>query len=340
MKYAPILIPTLCRDKHFIRLVESLKRNTWAKYTDIYIGLDFPPSKKYEEGYKSICQYLEGDFFEFASFNVIKHSENVGSSANMESLREIVFKKYDRFIRTDDDTEFSPNFIEYVDKCLMEYEDDSNVIAVTGYSYPIKCEVSDNATIFKENFICPMWGTGFWVKKYTKIKNQIENGYLQQSVDYVFNNNLMDEMLDVSKVEYVNLCLSPIFKKTLACKMTDIAVRMYTAINNKYIICPIISKVRNWGFDGSGEYCSKIDSKNKIDTHSYIFNLQPIDDSSSFTLIPDNLKHVDRNRQKLNTFETVSWFSLFKIQIKKTLYLLLRKKLFYKLYKLLQLKFK
>lgn len=68
MKYAPILIPTMCRYNHFFRLIESLKVNTWAKYTDIYIGLDYPPSSKYEEGYKQICEYLDGDFSEFTRF--------------------------------------------------------------------------------------------------------------------------------------------------------------------------------------------------------------------------------------------------------------------------------
>ena len=42
MKYAPILIPTLCRSKHFIRCIESLKKNGWAKYTDVYVALDYP----------------------------------------------------------------------------------------------------------------------------------------------------------------------------------------------------------------------------------------------------------------------------------------------------------
>ena len=47
MIYAPILIPTLCRAEHFIRCVESLKNNSWAKYTDVFIGLDYPPTEKY-----------------------------------------------------------------------------------------------------------------------------------------------------------------------------------------------------------------------------------------------------------------------------------------------------
>lgn len=49
--YAPVLIPTLCRSEHFIRCIESLKRNTWAQYTDVFIGLDYPPSEKYFDGY-------------------------------------------------------------------------------------------------------------------------------------------------------------------------------------------------------------------------------------------------------------------------------------------------
>ena len=40
--YAPMLIPTFCRDQHFMRCIESLKKNTWAKYTDVYIWLDYP----------------------------------------------------------------------------------------------------------------------------------------------------------------------------------------------------------------------------------------------------------------------------------------------------------
>lgn len=31
MIYAPILIPTLCRSKHFIRCIESLKKNGYGK---------------------------------------------------------------------------------------------------------------------------------------------------------------------------------------------------------------------------------------------------------------------------------------------------------------------
>lgn len=47
MVYAPVCIPTLNRYEHLKELIESLQRNPWAQYTDLFIGLDFPPGEKY-----------------------------------------------------------------------------------------------------------------------------------------------------------------------------------------------------------------------------------------------------------------------------------------------------
>ena len=54
MIYAPVLIPTLCRYDHFIRCLESLKKNTWAKYTEVYIAVDYPAKESHWDGYKRI----------------------------------------------------------------------------------------------------------------------------------------------------------------------------------------------------------------------------------------------------------------------------------------------
>lgn len=54
MIYAPVLIPTLCRSDHFIRCLESLKKNTWAKYTEVYIAVDYPAKESHWDGYSSL----------------------------------------------------------------------------------------------------------------------------------------------------------------------------------------------------------------------------------------------------------------------------------------------
>lgn len=334
MIYAPIIITTLNRYKHFVRLVESLKMNTWARYTDIYIGLDYPLSEKHKKGYYLITKYLEGDFSCFKSFHVIKRKENYGSARNMRLLRDEVLKKYDRFIRTDDDAEFSPNFIEYMNKCLMKYQDDPNVIAVTGYSYPIEWHTSDGATVLKENFSCPMWGTGFWRDKYKKIHKYIsqEKG-LDIDADFIIKSGGMNKMLNVAKYEFVNLCLSPEFENTLAAKMSDIAVRMYTATYDKYIIVPTTSKVRNWGFDGSGEYCqdATIAHEGRVTAKNYVYHQQPIDTSDSFELIEDTLNANGKNKDIMDAFDVLPISSKIKMQLKLFIYKLIGKENFHKL---------
>lgn len=333
MIYAPIIIPTLCRYDHFVRLMESLRRNSWAKYTDIYIGVDFPPSEKYVGGYEKICKYLEGDFSEFASVTIIKRSYNLGSFENCESIINEVMKKHDRFIRTDDDADFSPNFIEYMDKCLMRYENDPDVIAVTGYSYPIKWQTSEGATILKESFSCPMWGTGFWRDKYKKVYDYISKDKgLGRDADYIIKSGGMNKMLNVAKYEFGNLCLSPEFKDTLAAKMSDIAMRMYMATYDKYIIVPTSSKVRNWGFDGSGEYCQEaiVGHEGKTTARNYIYHQQPIDISDSFELIEDCLNANGKNKDIMDAFDVLPIAAKIKIYCKLRLYCLIGRQLYCK----------
>ena len=111
MVYAPILIPTLCRDEHFIRCIESLKKNSWAKYTQIYVALDYPIKATQWSGYNKILDYLTGDFSEFAGMNVFKRTHNYGAHDNVVDARNKLLEEYDRFIYTDDDCEFTSHFL-------------------------------------------------------------------------------------------------------------------------------------------------------------------------------------------------------------------------------------
>lgn len=321
-KCAPLLVPTLCRDKHFIRMIESLKRNSWAKYTPVYVALDYPPAEKYFSGYNKICEYLEGEFPEFLEFNIVKRDVNYGSMSNMQELEKEVLKKHDRFIRTDDDAEFSSNFLEYMNKCLEKYKDDPNVFAVTGYSYPIQWNVSPGATILKENFSCPMWGTGFWRDKFLKVSTFINSNGLLNSSQEIVADGKYKCMIDRCKYEFVNLCLSTSNDElTLANCVSDVALRIYTAAYNKYVIVPLVSKVRNWGFDGTGEYCQQINKMTaKVSASNYLYHLQPIDTSPTFNIEEDKFNDVQTNMNIMNDFDVISLNMRLKMNIKLLMY--------------------
>ncbi len=308
MVYAPILIPTLCRDAHFIRCVESLKVNSWAKYTDVYIALDYPAKEAHCAGYERICAYLEGDFSAFRSFTVVKRAENYGVSRNMRELRVEVLQHYDRYIRTDDDIEFSPNFLEYMDKALMYYENDEQVVAVSGFSSPAGWKTTPGATALRQGFTAPMWGTGFWKHKYTQMAEYITSGGLLKDFETTPKRALFKNMIDASVCEYIAGYVSRTPEKSVICRVTDLTVRMYLSVRDKYVVVPTLSKSRNWGHDGSGISCPQIENKKKtkgLYTDVYNYSEQEIDQNDSFTLVDSEELFEKENFRSLNRFERV-----------------------------------
>jgi len=320
MIYAPVLIPTLCRADHFIRCLESLKKNTWAKYTEVYIAVDYPLKESHWDGYKKIVEYLSMDCSEFAELYVIKRSHNYGAAANMAALRDLVLKKHDRFIRTDDDCEFSADFLEYIDCCLEKYENDESVIGVTGYSYPIDWNLGKEYNAFKNKLIFPMWGTGFWRKKFYKLQNDIVSGCIPE---YVSHNHIKKKNMTIAR--YLDV-LDGTFNynsKNLIVQFSDVACGCYMQLFDKYIITPVFSKVRNYGFDGSGVYCSKIlkNDKKRICATNYVYSEQTIDQGVFIDLNVAKEYDVEANRKKLDQFDRRKYqtilHSLFKFHIKK-----------------------
>ncbi len=287
--FAPVVIPTLCRSKYFINMMESLKRNSWAKYTDVYIGLDYPPSEKYRQGWQEISDYLDtSDFSMFAKMEVFRRTENLGGFRNNIELSQYVMQRYDCYIRTDDDMEFSPNFLEYMDKCLWHYRNDNDVLFVSGYSYPLPWKVAQGANCFRENFSAPSWGMGIWTKKHPIYTNYICKGRLLKDAGK-FVKEGRDKLMSLATFRYYFFEVLSIKSQTgLYDLNTDVSDTTYLACKGGYCIYPVLSKAKNYGWDGSGEYCHAIDGEFGNHSYNYDYANQEIDQSETFDLIPDD----------------------------------------------------
>ena len=305
-QFSPVIVTTLNRHCHFARLMESLKTNKWAKYTDVFIGLDYPPSNQYQEGWKKTCEFLEKeDFSIFHNITIIKRNRNYGFENNVEDILSQIEKKYDRYIVLEDDLELSPNYLEYMNKCLHEYKDDPQVVAVAGYSYPINWDISEGATCLKQNINAAAWGRGGWFKKRALAKGAISSGKMLKELPDVIRTGAYKKMIDVSLMEYIPAALSPSRKLHKFMYMVcDISMRAYLAVYDKYVISPVISKVRNFGFDGSGVYCQDIQQRDNLTALSYDYGNQPIDMNATFDLILDKKNSDEENRERLNSFDS------------------------------------
>lgn len=257
MIYAPIIIATLNRYEHLRRCITSLQKNAWAKYTELYISLDYPPEEFYKEGYQKIKKYLEADIDGFMEVHIYMQPKNLGVVKNFIFLRNKVFEKYDRVITTEDDNEFSPNFIEYMDKGLEIFQDDPDILFINGYVEDK--EWNGHAGNVMKMSSGKMWGCGLWKNKYKFLEKKLTRKFFDgigRNPYYIWKLYYYSrDMLWWYVHRYLCDPYPVLFREDGEMEPMDINIFIYSIIKNKYFIAPIKSKVRNWGRDGSGVNC-------------------------------------------------------------------------------------
>lgn len=242
MNIYPITIPTLCRYEHFKKCVESLSRCKYADQTELIIGLDYPLNSSHVEGHKLIENYIPS-ITGFKKVSVFKQDHNVGCSVNSGTLRKYAFEKYDAVIVTEDDNEFSPCFLEFINTALDEFSNNPKVSSVCGYSQPkyYKPNIKDNSICTYDN--CA-WGLGLW-----REKEKNNNMTLDRFKKIIKSYRLTLKIFMYSpKIMYMLLYM--VKRNTI---YGDVMRTCNNILNDTYQLKPIKSLVRNNGNDGSGE---------------------------------------------------------------------------------------
>lgn len=258
MIYAPVIIPTLNRDEHLIRCIESLKNNSYAKYTELYVGLDYPPSAKYEEGYNKINDYLKNGVDGFKAVYIIRRPINMGPIMNGRTLIDEILAKYDRYIFTEDDNEFSPCFLEYADTALEKYENDESIMGICASSTP-PLDYDGVSELIKTNYFSAH-GYATWRDKENEFFNTMCREYIEDiccSKSKMFNLRYKDPRT-ISLLASALLRKEKIYQtKDGSIPILDTVRMIYACAEDKYILASVTPMVRNWGYDGSGANCIK-----------------------------------------------------------------------------------
>lgn len=283
----PVMIITLCRYEHFVNCIESLQKNTYAEQTELYIGIDYPLKESHVEGYNKICEYVDKGISGFKEVIVTKQDENLGPVKNFFCMRDIIFRKHDYYIYTEDDNVFSANYLEYMNKCMEHYRSDESVVGVSGYLYP-NCLSEFKGNVTRVSTYFSAFGYGCY-----KRTDKLFDKYLNlEYFTLMFKDMKKMRRLKVDSpnqfcnfvkgmVEYI-----PDLIRDDTIPPTDLAYGLYMYFNNKTMIFPAISKVRNNGYDGSGVNCSVQKSTEDLlgaTYRDYDFSKQTIDEGHSFS---------------------------------------------------------
>lgn len=173
--YAPVAIVTLDRFDCLERTIKALGGCKGADMTDVYISVDFPPSEKYEAGYKKVCHYLDSirGNHPFGSLNLYFHKVNLGPFENFVWISRLVLSEHDSLIPMEDDNEVAPSFLDFCNKALRFFEGRNDVVAINpsdyvwcgdGYTPPLRVIEKGLPNVEKRQMrwhACAVWADTF-----------------------------------------------------------------------------------------------------------------------------------------------------------------------------------
>lgn len=289
MIFAPILIPTLNRYDHLRRCLESLSDCSFANETEVFVALDFPPSQKYVEGWKKTKEYLGGcGNLNFKQLHVIERDHNYGAylatdEGNAKCLVKEICEKYDRYILTEDDNVFSPNFLEYANKGLELFENDESVFCLGGYRFKFDSKFDDN-TYLRQDVNYSPWGVATWRNRHHQLEylNYLwYRKHLKPSVIFrLFNRYGLEIISWLINMSCANNSWA----------IVDSNISMFLSITGMQQIIPRENLVENIGLDGSGF------SMGNVKDQEWCAN-NPISQNAHFEFIGTGYEHFDENRK-------------------------------------------
>lgn len=284
-EYAPILIPTLNRYKHFRRCVESLSKCTHAEKTELVIGIDYPPVEKYREGWEKNSEFIT-TITGFKKVTILRAETNLGAIANSRRIREYIQDKSQTYIYSEDDNEFSPCFLDYMNKALARYWDDERITSVSGYNYPVDMSGYDKSVYAYHQYSA--WGVGRWVHKFDYVPTSYAKEVLSSPL----------KMVKILKTEpkVLFILMSMVARKQ---RWGDTLTVASNILKERYSIFPSISLCRNYGHDGSGLHCGG----NEFDGNE-MFKNQIISMNKTFEL--DEVEIIDADIPALKEYFAIS----------------------------------
>lgn len=261
MVHYPVVIPTLNRVNHLKRCLVSLMKNKGVSDTEIYISVDFPPSEKYQKGYEEVCQLLSTiDLSVFKNATIIYQKENLGAVKNCEFLSATVEDKYDAYIFSEDDNEFSPNFLEFVNKGLELFKDEPKVISICASK---DTDWQTDGKNFAAVKLYAAYGLGLWTDKSKKLKAVGDKVLIPEKP---YGIKKMHTLYKRNKALFCLYVLAVVSKDSGLFWRTPERLYWCDTINSLYMhftdavaIAPKTAKARTWGNDGSGENMPMLD---------------------------------------------------------------------------------
>lgn len=232
------------RPEHTRRVLDGLRENKLEK---LHVFADGPGPEDDLDRIERTRELVKG--VEWCDIELIEREENLGLAGSVVRSLETMFDLYEKVIRMEDDCVPSPGFLSFMTECLDRYENEDRVMNVHGYCPPI--DIPDGYPYDMYFTYRPgSWGMGLWKDAFSHFKPDIEEYYR-------FKRNPR-AWWSLRRTGYDNF---PRFVSTVEGDNDSIDIWWMWALAKRkgLSVNPVQSRIKNIGFDGSGENCRETD---------------------------------------------------------------------------------
>ncbi len=252
MKSAPIILFVYNRLEHTRATLQSLMANTMAAESTLYIYCDGPKADADEAALAQLhaVRQLVKEHQWCGTVEVIEKSHNDGLAASVIGGVTEVINQHGKAIVIEDDLLFSPHFLSFMNEALTRYEQDEQVMQVSGYNFPVPAYKKENATMFLP--LTTTWGWGTW-KRAWDLMDVDAKGYEQLKI----NGKMKDRFNLDSSFNYADMLVAQMESD----RVSSWGIRWWWSVflHNGLALFPDHSLVKNNGWDGSGVHCGDED---------------------------------------------------------------------------------
>ncbi|MBO9614038.1 MAG: glycosyltransferase [Dyadobacter sp.] len=238
---APIVLFCYNRPAHLQQTVESLRLNTLAQESELFIYSDGPKNDTDSQEVRKVREYIAG-ISGFRAIHIREAEKNKGLATSVIEGVSFVLSKYPKLIVLEDDMLSATDFLLFMNQALDIYAERADIFSVTGYTPPI--DVPEGYP--HDLYLVPRassWGWGTWAHKWAKADWQVRD--FQSLKNNPEQRNAFNQGGDD---------LWPMLAKQQKGVINSWAIRWtYSQFqNNAYGLYPVHSKIKNIGTDGSG----------------------------------------------------------------------------------------
>jgi len=244
---SPIVLFVYNRPWHTRQTLEALSKNLLADESKLYIYADGPKENATEEQLRKIndVRKLIREKKWCREVEIIEREKNMGlANSVIAGVTEIV-NRFGKIVVLEDDLVTSPGFLKYMNEALRIYENEVEVMHISGYMYPVKDRLPDTFFLITTS----IWGWGTWKRAWKffndDAKKLLEDIYTSQRMEeFTFNNSISVDGMLHQKAIGLN-------ESWDACWYANVF------LFNGFCLHPYKSLVRNIGHDETGVHCKK-----------------------------------------------------------------------------------